>query len=350
MSQILFNNPLYQEDLRNILNLEINFDKLSNSKILITGATGLIGTVLVDQLDFINKEKKLNLELYLVSRNATSCISHFTYIKDTKLHVIEQDIKCPLLTNVKFDFVIHAASNTHPKLYSTDPVGSLTTNLIGTYNILSKMAENNSGRFVLISSVEIYGDDTVKKEGGFTETDFGYLDCNTVRANYCEGKRSSESLCQAFLSQYGVDCVIPRLCRCYGPSLKKDDSKAVSQFLRNGLEKKDIVLKSKGNQFFSYLYASDAVNAILLTMLNGQKGNAYNVADKKSDITLYNLSKLIADFAGTKVVLDIPDESEAKGFSKAVTAILNPDKLKSLGWRAFYPIEEGIKRTLSMLV
>lgn len=341
-------SELYNQDLDSVFNFSLPFEKLQNSKILISGATGLIGSVLVDMLDKINQKKGLNIKLFLITRNKEKCKEKFSHIK-TEYFTIEQDITKELALTEQFDFIIHGASNTHPKQYSVDPVGSLTISLFGTYHLLNYIKNQNRGRFVLLSTVEIYGDNLSEDKKGFSETDFGYLDCNTVRANYCEGKRASESLCQAFKSQYGVDVVIPRLCRCYGPTLKADDTKALSQFLRNGINRQDIVLKSEGNQYFSYLYAADAVIAILFTMLKGENGEAYNVSDENSNITLKNLAMLIAKKSNTNVIFDLPNEVEKAGFSKASVAILDSDKLKQLGWKATYTIEEGIERTLSCM-
>ena len=346
---ILQEQPLYLQDLKTVLSLTLKFEKLQNSRILITGATGLIGTVLVDMLDLINKEKHLNISLDIITRNKERTISKFAYIKDTSINVIEHDILKSFDCDTDYSFIIHGASNTHPVLYANDPVGSLATNVFGTYYLLEAARKCSNPRFVLLSSVEIYGEDTINCETGFKETDFGYLDCNTVRANYCEGKRASESLCQAYKSQYNIDVVIPRPCRSYGPTLKKDDTKALSQFLKNGVDGKDIVLKSEGKQFYSYLYVSDVVTGILFCMLNGQNGEAYNIADKKSDITLRDLATLIARLSDTKVIFDIPQLDEKKGFSKATRAILDSTKLQQLGWKPFYTIETGIERTLRLL-
>ena len=214
--------------------------------------------------------------------------------------------------------------------------------------LLDLVSKNPGSRFLFLSSVEIYGNDYSENENGMSETDMGYLDCNSTRAGYCETKRLCESLCQAYISQKNADCVIARLCRCYGPTLKKDDSKALSQFLRNGIEGKDIVLKSKGEQYFSYLYASDAACALIFLLLNGKNGEAYNVADRESNITLKELAELIAGNCSTKVIYDLPDETEVKGFSKATRAILDSSKINALGWKAQFNVANGIERTIKL--
>ncbi len=345
----LYENQLYLEDIKIIEKFNLDFSKLSNSNILITGGTGLIGTVVVDMLNYLNLKYQLNLSIYIISRNKSKASEIFSHINKTKIFFLEENLLNPLHFSFKIDYVIHAASNTHPILYASDPVGSMTTNIFGAFNLLNVAKENKGCRFILLSSVEIYGEDNLGYENGFSEQDIGYLDCNTVRANYSEGKRASESLCQAFKSQYDVDVVIIRLCRCYGPTLKKDDTKALSQFIQKALNKQDIVLKSEGKQYYSYIYSADAACSIIYLMLKGLTGEAYNVADSKSDITLKDLSEYIAKSAGTKVVFELPEQREASGYSKASRAILNSRKINELGWNALYSISDGINRTLAIL-
>ena len=143
--------------------------------------------------------------------------------------------------------------------------------------------------------------------------------------------------------------MIPRLTRSYGPTLLESDTKALSQFLHNAVQGKNIILKSTGNQYYSYLYVADTVSGLLTVLLCGENGMAYNIADERSDITLKNLAEYIADISNVKVEFEIPDSLEASGYSKATTARLDSTKLEKLGWSARYNIEEGLKRTLNML-
>lgn len=342
MDKISSFDKLYLEDIESVLKINTDFLKLKNKSILITGATGLIGTVLVDMLLFLNKKFNLNLYLVLISRKNSK-----KYPECVK--VLNHDINLPIKIERNFDFIIHAASNTHPKQYADFPVSTITTNIIGTYNLLEMCKENTKTRFVLLSSVEIYGENLSKDKHSFKETEMGYLDCNTLRAGYCESKRVSESLCQAYKEQYGIEVLIPRLCRVYGPTLKKDDSKVLSQFLRNALENQDIVLKSDGNQYYSYIYSSDAATAIIKTMLDGKNGEAYNIADSKSNIKLRDLANLVSSKAEKSVIFKLPETTEAKGYSKSTIALLDSEKINNLGWKPKYTIEEGVERTLIML-
>ena len=249
---------------------------------------------------------------------------------------------------------MHLASTTHPRAYATEPVATITSNIIGLKNLLDYACSNDASRhgdgidFVFASSVEVYGQNRGDVER-FDERYCGYIDANTLRAGYPEAKRLGESLCQAYREQYGVRPVIPRIARTYGPTLHADDSKALSQFIHRGLAGEDIILKSEGTQRYSYAYVGDTVTGLLYCMMQGKAGEAYNIADSASDCRLRDLAALVAEYCGVEVRFELPDEVESKGYSKATLALMDGGKLAGLGWKVKYPIRQGIERTLHMM-
>ena len=345
----LIDNKDYLNDIDAVCTIELPWNKLSGKSMLISGATGMIGSCLIDVIMRKNQER-LNCKIYALGRNTEKAKSRFAYCYDSEnFEFIPYDINKPLERDLgRVDYILHLASNTHPVAYSGDPIGTITTNIIGTNNLLKYAVEHKTERFLFASSVEIYGENRGDVEK-FDESYLGYIDCNTLRAGYPESKRCGEALCQAYKKQYGLDVVIPRISRIYGPTMLMSDTKASSQFILKAAAKEDIVLKSAGEQFYSYTYVADAVSGILTVLLKGENGEAYNIADENSDIRLKDFARLCAEAAGTKVVFDIPDASEAAGYSKATVARLDSTKIKKLGWKPETEIAMGIKKTVNTI-
>lgn len=370
----IYEHELYKEDIQYVVDLPIEWEKLQNKSFLISGASGNIASFLIDVL----WAKNLGIKIYALGRNEEKAKERFAEYWDDENFVfvagdINQGINLPETLDIadekigtkseqdksekspddapgkrKIDYIFHAASNTHPKAYSADPIGTITTNILGTYNLLEYGATHGCERFLFASSVEIYGENRGDADT-FDESYLGYIDCNTMRAGYPESKRCGEALCQAYIAQKGMDIVIPRLSRTYGATLLPTDTKAISQFIHKGVAGEDIVLKSEGNQLYSYSYVADAVAALLYCLLYGENGQAYNIADAGSDIALKDLAKIVADYAGKKVVFELPDAKEAAGYSTATKAVLDAAKLRSLGWSAHYDMKEGLTQTMDIL-
>ena len=346
----LFDHEMYLEDLTYTAGLPLPWEQLAGKTVLISGATGLIGSFLTDCLMLLNERRELGCQIWALSRNADRARQRFSRWQGRpELHLPAQDVNQPLdLKMDRADYVLHLASNTHPVQYATDPIGTITTNLIGLKNMLDFAVSRGAVRFLFASSNEIYGENRGDTEL-FEEKYSGYIDCNTLRAGYPESKRCGEALCQAYRSQKGLEVVIPRLTRSYGATMLMTDTKAISQFLRRGIAGEEIVLKSRGEQYYSYTYAGDAVSGLLYVLLKGEGGEAYNIADEASDITLRDLAEMIARESGTRVVFDLPDAIEAAGYSRATKARLDGRKLRGLGWTPRHDIHTGISRTIRML-
>lgn len=322
-------DDLKLQDISNIATLPYRWDKIENKTIMISGGTGFIGSFIADVIRYRNEKYDSNIKIISLSRSG-GC-------SDATVKYIKTDITQDILYNDKIDYIIHLASNTHPKQYGEDPVGTIITNVVGCNNLL-KFAVEKKAVLLLASSVEIYGQG---KETPMDEYYCGYIDCNVARNGYNEAKRVCEALCQSYKQQYGLEVKIVRLARVFGAD-KKQDTKAMSQFMDRAVSGENIILKSKGNQRYSYCYIADAVSGIIKVLLDGKDGEAYNVSDEDEGLTLGEYAEYIANLSGSKVVYQIENDTAA---SRASYALMDFSKLKMLGWKPLYKVKDGIKRT-----
>lgn len=340
--------PEYITGVDAVCDLDLPWGKLVGKCVAVSGATGMIGAFLVDVLMRKNDFAGLGCDVVALGRNAEKARERLPYFGREHFTFEEGSVtEAGYRPASNAGFVLHLASSTHPRQYATDPIGTIRGNVDGLQNLLEYSAACGA-RLLFASSVEIYGQNRGDVER-FGEGYCGDIDCNTLRACYNESKRLGEAMCQAYRSQRGVEAVIARIARVYGPTLLPDDSKALSQFIRRSLSGEDVVLKSEGTQRFSYLHVADAVSGLLYVLLRGEDGEAYNLADESSDIALRDLAGLVAEAGGVKVVFDLPDAQEAAGYSKATLALMDGAKAKGLGWSPTFAIDGGVADTLAIL-
>lgn len=340
----IFDIGVYQRQLKFLTTYLPDVDK----NILITGASGLIGSCLVDCLLYANIYQGRNFQIYALGRNMDKMKKRFAYgIGRDDLHTIVADVSESLPKDLNFDFIVHAASNADPRSYALYPSETLLTNILGTKSVLDYARNNKECRVLLTSTFEVYGD--AGKNGILTEDSIGTIDFHIMRNCYPASKVCAELLCQGYGEQFGVDYVIGRLCGVYGPTMNSTDSKAQAQFISNAVKGEDIVLKSKGEQKRSYCYVMDVVSALLIVLLRGQTMGSYNIADENSQISIAGFAKCVAEAGGVGIKFDLPDEVETKGFSKPVDVVMDNRKLKGLGWNGAYSLNEGLLSTIHIL-
>jgi UDP-glucuronate decarboxylase len=320
--------------------------ELRNKTILITGGNGLIASTMIDMLAVINKDHDANISIYALCRGREKAEKRFAeYLQEDFFHLLIQDVCDPVQSDSKFDYVVHAAGNAHPLAFSTDPVGTMKTSMIGTINLLEYAIAHNTQKFLLVSSSEIYGENP-SLENGFHEDSWGRIDSMDPRSCYSEGKRAAESLCASYGRQYGLHINAVRPGYIYGGAITGENSRADAQFLRNAVYGEDIVLKSTGSQLRSYCYVKDCVTGILTVLAYGEAGMAYNIASRKCEATVREFAETVAEIAGVGIHFEIPPDLEKQGYSKVTKAILNPARLEALGWEAKYMLREGLSEAI----
>lgn len=338
-------HPLYKEDIERIINVQ-GIKTLYGKSFLITGATGLIGILLIDALMEANR-KGANIKLYAIGRSKEKAQERLgEYYADEHFCFIEQDVRQPLPENIHVDYIIPLASNTHPLAYSQFPIETIEINVKGAEHALQKAIECNA-TVLYPSTVEVYGN--ARGSDVFTEDYTGQLNLSTARACYTESKRVSEALCQSYIAEKGANVKIVRLSRIFGPTMLMSDTKASSQFIIKALTGEDIVLKSKGEQYFSYTHVCDAVCAMLHVLIYGENGIVYNISNELCNVHLKDFAQACAEWAGKDVIFELPSETEQKGFSIATQAILDNTRIRNIGYVPHYSMKDAINRTLDIL-
>lgn len=338
----MIENTVYRKALERV----ISDITINDGSVLVTGASGLIGSCIIDLLMLSNSHGR-HFEVYALGRNKRKLQERFnSFAGSSQLHFVEQDVMQPLEDGISYDYIIHGASNADPRNYALYPAETMLINIEGAKTVLNYCKVHRNTRALLMSTFEVYGN---AGKDIYAETDCGILDLNMLRSCYPESKRCMEILTRCYVDEYGVNAVIGRLSSVYGPTMSKDDSKAHAQFIRNGLNGEDIVLKSKGEQKRTYCYVIDAVTGLLCVLAKGHVGEAYNLSNESSIVSIAEVAHAVADIAGTKVIVQLPDELEKKGYSAPQNCILDNTKLKQLGWKGNYGIKEGLLETLSVL-
>lgn len=342
-------NMIYEKDIENTL-LLLKKTEIKNSRILVTGATGMICSCVVDILMKMNAEQGTNNMIYASGRSIDRLRARFErYHGSECLKFLRLDTAVPFELDIDVDYIIHGASNADPASMMQNPVETLKSNIIGIDTLLAYGVQKKVRRILYISSGEVYGSVKDGMPQGFSEHDSGYIDYSKPRVCYPSGKRAAEALCQCYISQYKSDVVIVRPCHIYGPTMLWSDSRAISAFIRNGINGENIVMKSDGTLVRSHCYVVDAAAAILFVLIHGNNGQAYNIADKNSVCSIAELAHIIAKEAGTEVKFDLPTGNEAASFSKVNRAVLDASKLEALGWSAQTNLADGIHKTIEIL-
>lgn len=341
-----------QDDVKRIATSSmIPWESYSGKIIFVTGATGLIGSLLVMALACRNRLFHENIKIKALARNLEKAKLVFSEISETDgLEIVVGDVNNSLEHVGPIDYIVHAASVTSSKDFVTKPVETISTAIDGTKHVLELARTQNVRGMLYLSSLEVYG--VPENKVLISETDSGYIDCLQVRSSYSEGKRMVECLCASYVSEYGVPVKVARLCQTFGAGVAYTDNRVFAQFARSAIEGADIVLKTKGETLRNYCYTADAVKALLLILAKGNVGGAYNVANPATAISIADMAKFVCEHfsAGqSKVVFDIAEDATKLGYNPVVKICLDTTKLEQLGWSAEYNLTQMFERTIESM-
>ena len=342
-----FFNDIVQEDMKDIYEQKILFDKIKNKSVLITGATGMLATYIIYFLHYLNINKESNIKIYALARNKKKIEEIFnTLIDDKNFVIVNQDVIKEILIDEKIDYIFHLASSANPKSILDDPVGIIQANTLGTINVC-QFAIKNKALVFFASTREIYG--KIEGKEFVKETDMGVCDCIEDRACYPESKRISETICKSYNLQYKMKYQICRIAHVYGPGMNiENDGRIMSDIISDIVNNRNIILKSDGSAQRAFCYLSDAVRAIFFILLNGQENDVFNLSNEEEEISIKDLARLATELfleKNIKVNYQISNNN-SNLYTNYKRSKLDNSKLYDLGWKIKTNLKEGIKKTV----
>lgn len=335
-----------KEDLEFILDKAFREGKFNHSTVLVTGATGLVGSLIVKSILYANQALNAQITVLASVRNLEKAADTFADFSNESLIFVTDSLLSPLHFDQTIDFIVHTASITASKEMVENPTGVLLTAFESTKNLLEYVKAHPSCKMVYISSMEYYGQVT-DDYTNVTEDKLGYIDLSKPRSCYPESKRVCEALCNAYVVQYNLNVCSARLAQTFGAGVPLSDNRVFAQFAKSALNKMDIILHTMGQSEGNYCYTADAVYGIFVLLQKGEKGQSYNVARNHS--TILNMAKMVADKIGNnqiKAEVHIPENLGSLGYASDVKLKLNSDKLKALGWQPEMDLENMFKRMI----
>lgn len=317
--------------------------------ILVTGATGLIGAFLIKALACRNTLFDSKITIKALVRNEIKAKQIFHDILGRDFFEIVVNDVCNPITTSRVDYVIHGACSTSSVDFVNKPVETIWTSIQGTRNILEFAKDNNVLGIAYLSSLEYYGKPTKQD---VNETDLGYLNPTSIRSSYSESKRMAECMCVSYASEYKVPVKTIRLAQTFGPGVSVSDNRVFAQFARSIINNENITLHTKGETIRNYCYTADAVSGILTVLAKGTSGEAYNIANPNTTISIAEMAKFVCENFGkgqSQLEFDLGKDEAAFGYNPTMKISLVVDKISSLGWIAKTDLREMFERTIASL-
>lgn len=342
-------NRIIDEDLEQIIDENDGLKKLYGQTIMVTGASGLIGSYFINTLIKLNEDYDANIKIIPLIRNLNKLDKDM--LDKNYVTPVIQDITTPIKYDGDVDYIIHAASPASPPLMREKPVETNLANTVGTANALLFAKEHDTKKFLFLSSREVYGQN-ISDEKYFKEEDLGIINQLIPRNSYAESKKAAENMCLGFKEEYKLDTKIVRLGQTFGPGMNIDGGMVHTEFLKMLLNNEDIVLKSDGSSIRTYTYISDAVSAMFKIILES-KDIVYNAVNNENEISIKELAEIIVNLCPekeSKLVFDIEEEKEGYDYATFKFCLISSEKIMAeLGWNPKYSIAEGFERTIEFI-
>lgn len=356
MSFNFLKNDIIYEDLESLYQQKIDWEKLRNKKVMITGAYGMLAAYLVYMLIFLNEKYKFNIQIWVLVRNNSKLKERFgIYVEKEYFHCLIHELDTTIRMEEKVDYIIHAASLASPQFYEMIPIEVIKPNVLGTFQLLEYAKQCKVENFLFFSSSEIYGKQSESVRKNYDENTIGVIDPMEVRNCYSEAKRMGENLCVSYSAEYGIPTNSVRIFHTYGSTMDvKNDQRAFSEFVLNVLENKNIEMKSEGLAKRPFCYISDATAAFFLILLHGEIGATYNMCAEENYISIGEFAEIMAGLypekglCVKKVIREAGSSYSEKRDENQITA--DSSKLRDLGWKVQVSVREGAKRTIEGII
>ncbi len=327
------------DDIKEIIENKSIFKRLDKSDILVTGATGLIGSMIIKTLLYAIEEYGLDIKIIGQVRNIEKAKQIFSEQFDKIEFTEKYEVAC--------DYIIHTISPTKSKYFIENPVETIKSSVGSTMEIL-EVANNNKASMVYLSSMEQYGVPYVPGQE-MTEDKVGVIDHLNIRASYSESKRLCECLCASYAAEYGLDVKIARLAQTFGTGTPISDNRMPMQFANAVVNRNNIILHTDGESISNFVYLTDAITGILIILLDGAKGNAYNVCNDQETRSVKMIAELVcSDVAKGNICVQI-QPLDNMGYAPNVNMYLNSEKLRNLGWTAKVSMADAYRRLVEYL-
>lgn len=333
-----------QEDLQQFAGTFPLFEELRGNSFLITGATGLLGSITLSCLQALNCQHNLGLRLIALVRNHDKAVQLFGKTIEYIVSDMDDPLLSTLLNNLgSVDYILHFAAPTASMTFVQQPVETIGTITRGTSALLEYARHFPGKGMAFLSTLEVYGTVTDDADA-VTETVQGYLDPMAVRSSYPMAKRLGECLCHSYAEEYGLPVKVVRLTQTFGAGVSATDNRVFAQFARSIIEGRDIVLHTTGELSRPYCYTTDAVSAILYILLRGNNGEAYNVANEETYISIRDMAEFLQKHFNPAIAVRL--ELGDHGYMPPTRLRLSAAKVRALGWSPQYGLETMFSRLI----
>ena len=336
-----------QSDIDEIAERLDSKQKFEGKTVLITGARGFLGRYFIEVFKKFNQHYFNNpVKVIAVDNLITSGQIGPKIIEDVNVDFVEHDVTKKFDTKQPVDYIMHAAGIASPHYYKKYPLETLEVAITGTKNMLS-LAQEKKSRFLFFSSSEIYGDPD-SNNIPTSESYRGNVSCLGPRACYDESKRVGETLCYIFQHKFNVHTNIVRPFILYGPGMQEEDLRVLPNFASKIKSKLPLKIYGDGKQTRTFCYITDAITGLLKVVLDGKKGEVYNIGNPSPEVSILDIVKRIQQVLKRDIPFDVIEYPESYPSGEPYRRC--PDIQKAKDGINYIPeinFNEGLKRFLT---